>query len=434
MVKRFVAFGSAVLLALSLSVCSFASSSSVSLGFPFFTRLDLRRSISSDYIYQGTAGSRPISGVAADVDGSSFASGSMFVYDFYLGGTSSVSVSGDSKTFSYKVPYGGQFLLSEDASYWQGSHVSGNYYDGIFTDHYVEEKTYTVTIPASTESVSIKNNTISGGDYAITGFFDFPSGTIETIDQLFTGEAAAALIYGSENERIAADVSDLRFTLSNSDRQLVQFMTVINVPESVSDISSGRVQLRLFTNSNVSAPITRFGVNTGGFEYKDTVSGIGGLSAQLANWFSGIKSQLGGIAQLLRLQQDDASQAASDADRAAVSEASSAVQEIHQFEADLNTNITSSVSQIDFTVPSTSGFLGAMGAITVVMGSIFENLGAYQFVITIPMILGIMLIFIGRGMLALGRIQSEPSDAPAFSVRKGRGSPRAGFNRFGHRR
>lgn len=419
MAKRFVAFGSAVLLALSLSVFSFASSSIVSLGFPFFSTVNLRRAYDSNYIYQGSVGSRPISGIAADVNGSSFATGSMFVFDFNLGRTYSVSVSGDSKTFSYTIPFVDHWLISEDASYWQGSSFSGNYYESFPTGTGVEEKTYTVNIPASSESVSIKNTSISCGDYAITGFFEFPSGTIETIDQLFTGEAGAALFYGSENEQIAVDVSDLRFTLSSSARQVVQFMTVINIPESVSSITSGRVQLTLYTNSNVSAPITRFGVNTGGFEYRDTVSGIGGLSVQLSNLFSGIKSQLGGIAQLLRLQQDDAQQAASDADRSAVSEASSAVQEIHQFESDLNTNITSSVSQIDFSVPSASGFLGAMGAISVVMGSIFENLGGYQFIITIPLILGILLLLLGRGMSALGKYQDNQVRAARREQRYG---------------
>lgn len=421
LVKRILAFGSAILLALSLSVCSFAISSTVSLGFPFFTKLNLRRAYDSNYIYQGTVGSRPVSGIVSDVDGSSFATGSMFVFDFNLGGTSSVSVSVDSKTFSYTVPYGGQFLVSQDASYWQGSHVSGYYYDGIFTDHYVEEKTYNVTIPAGTETVILNNNTVPGGDYAITGFFEFPFGTIEAIDQLFTGDANAILIYGSENDRIAVDVSDLRFTLSASDRQVVQFMTVINVPESVSNISSGRVQLTLYTNSDVSAPLTRFGVNTGGFEYQDTVSGIGGLSAQLANWFSGLKSQLGGIAQLLRLQQDDAQQAASGADNVAVSEASSAVQEIHQFEQDLTTGISSGVSDIDFAIPSATGFVSALAAISFVMTSIFNGLGVYQFVITIPLILGIVLLLLGRGLQAVGRAQDIAVIADRRSERRGGG-------------
>lgn len=412
MVKRFVAFGSAVLLALFLSVCSFASSSTVSLGFPFFTRLNLRRAFDSNYIYQGTAGSRPISGVAADVDGSSFATGSMFVFDFYLGGNTGLSID-HSSDFSYKVPVYSEITpFSGSTQYIQGTlNSSGGFAGSVNALYDVDYSVVTYTgSNTDAEILLLKNDTISGGDYAISGFFEFPSGTIETIDQLFTGEVGAAIFYGSEDDQIAVDVSDLRFTLSSSTCQAVQFMAVINVPESIYDISSGRVQLKLYTNPDVSAPITRFGVNTGGFEYRDTVSGIGGLSAQLANWFSGIKSQLGGIAQLLRLQQDDAQQAASEADRAAVSEASSAVQEIHQFESDLNTNITSSVSQIDFTVPSTSGFLGAMGAISVVFGSIFENLGAYQFIITIPLILGILLLLLGRGMSTLGHIQKAPDD------------------------
>lgn len=415
MVKRIVAFGSAILLALSLSVGSFAATnrSEVIMGFPFFTTVNLRRAFDSNYIYQSTRGSRPLSGVSSDIS-SNISTGSMFVIDFVLGGVFT-ETNRYRNDFTYDVPSyayiepnsGSQQLIS---GYTNSSGNFTGYINSLYT---VEYTTQSVTgISDNSEQISLINASISGGDYAITGFFELPPNTIESIDQLFTGKATSTVFVGSESDPVSVDVSDIRFNLSSAARQVVQFMAVINIPESVSSMSSGRVQLCLMTNSGVSAPLTRFGVNTGGFEYVDTVSGIGGLSAQLANWFSGIKSQLGGIAQLLRLQQDDVQQAASDADNAAVSEASSAVQEIHQFEQDLNTNIISSVSQIDFTVPSTSGFLGAMGAISVVMGSIFENLGVYQFIITIPLILGILLLLLGRGMAALGHILSKPPDDP----------------------
>lgn len=418
MFKRAISVGVALACALFLSVSSFASSSTVSMGFPFFTSVNLRRAFDSNYIYQSTVGSRPVSGVSSDIS-SNISTGSMFVIDFVLGRTYSVNVSGDSTRFSYTVPYGGQFLVSQDATYWQGSSISGYYYDGVYTGYQVQEKTYSVNIPAETETISLKNDTVPGGDYAITGFFEFPSNTIETIDQLFTGQATSTVFVGSESDPVSVDVSDIRFNLSSAARQVVEFMAVINVPESVSGLSSGRVQLCLMTNSNVSSPLTRFGVNTGGFEYLDTVSGIGGLSAQLANWFSGLKSQLGGIAQLLRLQQDDAQQAASDADNVAVSEASSAVQEIHQFEESLTSGISSGVNDIDFAIPSATGFVSALAAISFVMTSIFNGLGVYQFVITIPLILGIVLLLLGRGLQAVGRAQDLAVIADRRSERRG---------------
>lgn len=424
MVKRFVAFGSAMLLAFSLSVCSFAATnrSEIIMGFPFFTTVNLRRAFDSNYIYQSTRGSRPVSGVSSDIS-SNISTGSMFVIDFVLGGvfTETNTYRND---FTYQVPSYAYIEPSSGTSQLISGHTnsSGDFTGYINSLYTVEYTTQRVTgFSDNSEQIVLINTSISGGDYAITGFFELPPNTIESIDQLFTSKATSTVFVGSESDPVSVDVSDIRFNLSSAARQVVQFMAVINIPESVSSMSSGRVQLCLMTNSGVSAPLTRFGVNTGGFEYVDTVSGIGGLSAQLANWFSGLKSQFGGIAQLLRLQQDDAQQAASEADNVAVSEASSAVQEIYQFEESLTSGISSGVSDIDFAIPSATGFVSALAAISFVMTSIFNGLGVYQFIITIPLILGIVLLLLGRGLQAVGRAQDIAVFAGRRSDRRGGG-------------
>lgn len=436
MVKRIFAFGSAIVLAFSLSVSSFAASntSTVNMDFPYFGYVTLRNTPQT-FLYQGSKGSRPISGVQADIE-SSDSSVSAYLIDFIFGGTYNLGVvSDESQTITFRIP---------TVSYVenQGTDYSGTYDPTRYNAHYTsnneridymqpysssedfefssddwrsiyhyQESFASATISGG-ESLVLKNASITGGYYTILGYFDYPSNTFSSdvdLSSIFTGAVVRA--YTDTVDAMELDVREFNLYPvaydSSTTYKRVSFNVVFHVPYNM---SCSRVQVGI-TTRNLTSRMMRFGVSTCGYEYQDTVTGVAGLSAQLGNWFSGLKSSItsgfSNIVSRLEKEDSDADKAASAAASSAVSEASSDIAEIHAFEGTLNSNISSSVQNIDFSLPAGSGFVNALGAVSYIFTSVFNSLGVYQFIITIPLILGIFLLLVGRSSRVLGAISSS---------------------------
>lgn len=400
MLKRFFAIGAALVVAFSLSLSSFADDC-LQLGFPYFGRV--RFSKGSTVLYIGTNGDDPITGIRQEVTDSSSAGSSYIAFDLYPFGTFSKTFSTGAQTISYDVP----------AYYGSG----GDTIPYSQNDSHGYQKRYTASISSGSNSISIQNNIISGGDYIIFGQVEYPAGSVSDVNDVFTGTGTLRVQSGNH----FVDISNLEFkniSISNTYNDIVQFAVSFTVPYSMQFSS---IRLMLNTKSSFDSQIQAFSISTGGFEYTDDVNSVAGLSSELAGWFSGLKSGISSgfqkIASFLTQRDEDAAQAEESADHEAVSEAQSQVSEIEAFESGLNSSISESVSDIDFTVPSSFG--AALGAVGFVFGGMFSDLGGYQIVITIPLILGIMLVLIGRGTMALGRIVSANARASRQSDKGG---------------
>lgn len=418
MLKRILCLGVIVLLSLSLSLSALAASqSTVSLGFPFFSNLWLRLGSGGTFttLYDGSNGRSPISGISV-TPSTVQTSGSSYNISLRMGGTYSISnITESSYSLTYLVPrYTGfhtnTYSNSNPVVISQGTLYAPDqdddqeiylYSNANYEFEYTVDAS-TVSFPAKTENITITNNDITGGDYLITGYFQYPADTLDDLFDLFTGSASCYIWVGSQQTGTIVDISDLRFSMDNSSGQTVSFSAVINVPATFQNVS--RINLIIYTKSGVSAPLSRFGVSTGGFEYNDTVTGIAGLSSELSGWFSGLKSGVGSISSLLRNQDYEAEEATKQAARSELETASSHISEIHQFEADMSSNIAQSVQTIDFSLPSGSGFLSAMACVQYIFGMIFNSIGIYQYIITIPLILGILLLLVGRSSETVGHL------------------------------
>lgn len=404
MLKRFACVAAALVVAFSLSLSSFASDS-VQVPFPYFGRVRLSKG--STAIYTGSNGSDPITGITTSITDSSTGT-TYYNIDIYPFGSFRKTFDTGSQTITYNVP---SYHIIGDSTVLPYHQSASDETHGTFT------KPYTGTISSGSSSVAYQNNSIAGGDYVLFGYFEYARGSVSSVDDIFTGSSWVRVMSGSH----FVDVNDLQFSKvysGASGNDVVQFTCSFTVPYSMTFSS---IRLSIGTKSSFTSPIIGFGISSGGFEYTDSVNSIGGLSGELASWFSGLKSGISSgfqkIASLITSNRDDAAAAEESADHEAVSEAQSQVSEIESFESSLNSSITQSVSNIDFTVPSSFG--SALGAIGFVFGGLFSDLGGYQVVITIPLILGIMLILIGRGTIALGRIVSANARAARRSDKGG---------------
>ena len=410
--------GLVVALFFCLSISSFATDT-VNLGFPYFGYARLRKGSSA--IFTGVVGSDPITGINQTVT-DSVGSSSSITIDLFSGGQYSKSFNGETYSFSYPIPeYDIRNQTDSGDQVWNvyttnnpnntGS-TSTIFYDdryeylGLEVSDYVYKN---ISISSGSSSVSISNNTISGGDYIIFGHFDYAHGAITDINDLFTGECMVRVFNGNNYTEISGYDFSKALTLSSANDS-AQFAISFSVPYSM---EFNYISITLNTKSSFTSQILEFGVSTGGFEYKDNVSSIGGLSAELAGWFSGLKSGIASgfahISDLIKKRDNDASEAASNADNSQLQNVQSEISNIEQFETITNNAIQSQMQNIDFSIPSSYG--GALAAISFMFTSIFNSLGVYQYVIMMPLVLGIMLLLLGRGSLALGHILSTPIKA-----------------------
>lgn len=397
MLKRIFAFGAALAVAFSLSLSVFAfTSDSISLEFPFYGHTRVRQGTTQ--VYLSSDGSQPIT---SDSSLSLSGSGGSLIFDFFPM-SSSVSLSEiDVQTITH--PYyrldAYQHWLRID---FDQSRYENPLYDSDWT--YISDHAFDDDLDFSQYS-TLTCNTISSGDYVIEGTFVFDNNAIGNLDSwnnMISGITATVADTSSNTYPISM-TSPVYQVYKRNNQDFVNFRLCLTIPYS------GEYQRIFFQinskNTNGIPSLKGFFVNTGSVQFQ-TASNTQSLSVLLGSWFDKL---IGTIKANSVSDDDKAAQAEESADREAVSEAQSQVSEIKSFESSLNSSITQSVSNIDFTVPSSFG--AALGAVSFIFGSLFTDLGGYQVVITIPLILGIMLILIGRGTLALGRVISANARA-----------------------
>lgn len=392
MLKRFFAFGAALAVAFSLSLSSFASTSdAISLEFPFYGHTRVRQG--GTQIYLSSEGSQPItSDSALSLSGS----GGTLIFDFFPM-VNSVSLSTvDVNTISH--PY---YNLSSYSHWLRIDSDQFRYENPLYNSdwEYTNDPAFDDDFDLS-QYTSLSCNTISSGDYVIDGTFVFDNnaiGDLDTWDSMISG-LTAVVIDTSLNAYPVSMTAPVFQVYQRNNQDFVNFRLCLTIPYSG---EYSRIFFQISSKSSAGIPSLKgFFVNTASVKFQ-SASNTQSLSILLASWFDKL---IGTIKANSVSDDDKAAQAEESADREAVSDAQSQVSEIEAFESGLNSSITESVSDIDFTVPSSFG--AALGAVGFVFGSLFSDLGGYQIVITIPLILGIMLILVGRGTMALGRIVS----------------------------
>lgn len=397
MLKRLFAIGAALAVAFSLSLSSFAATSdTLSLGFPLYGHTRVRQG--GTQLYLSTDGTIPIS---SDSSLSLNGSGGSIIFDFFPM-SNSVSLSElDVQTIThpyYRLDSYQRWLdIDSDRSRYENPLYNSDWqylHDPAFDDDFDFSQYTTLTC-----------NSISSGDYVIEGTFVFSSGAIGSLENwngMISG-LTSTIIDGSGNSYPIGMTSPVFEFFTRGNNDFINFRLCLDIPYSG---IYQRLFFQLTSKSSGGVPSLKgFFVNTGSIKFQSATN-TQSLSILLGTWFDKL---IGTIKANSVSDDDKAAQAEESADREAVSEAQSQVSEIEVFESGLNSSITESVSDIDFTVPSSFG--AALGAVGFVFGGLFSDLGGYQIVITIPLILGIMLVLIGRGTMALGKYLDSTADA-----------------------
>lgn len=408
MLRRFFAIGAAFALAFSLSFYSFASTSDIlSIGFPLYGHTRVRQGGSQ--IYLSSNGSVPIS---SDSSLSLNGSGGTVIFDFF---PMDHFFFHETDINYIDIPVYEFHSQFEDDLYLYFHSPSDSGYQSVdnpLCDFGAEVTYIRETIDLGQWS-NIDCNSIESGQYVLEGTLVFSSGAIGSVDawnSMISGLTVTVVDSDGNSYPIGmtSPVFDY-FTRGNND--FINFRLCLDIPYSG---VYQRLFFQLTSKSSGGVPSLKgFFVNTGSIKFQRATN-TQSLSILLGTWFDKL---IGTIKANSVSDDDNAAQAEESADREAVSEAQSQVSQIEVFESGLNSSITESVSDIDFTVPSSFG--AALGAVGFVFGGLFSDLGGYQIVITIPLILGIMLVLIGRGTLALGRIISLNARAARRSDKGG---------------
>lgn len=406
MVKRLSAFGCAVLLTLLLSISAYAATSSVvHMDFPFFSRAVFQQP-SGTALAQLDVGQRPFSSWASTVTGAG--SGSPAI-NFYLGNTFQLEGVQDTQTVSFDIPvYTGMTGGSQSISGTQSQYGIISLSSGA-TTYVLNRVDRTVSIDIdNSETLTLKNDIVATGDYLITGYFDFAHQTFggqDAVDQMFRSPRVRTVLSG-KYENIEVVHSQYTYILSGAGQALrdrVSWSVLIRIPVAV----QGNVRFDLYNFGDAIPSVTGFGVSTGAVEYQDSVTGIAGLSAQLANYFNKLISGIGSIGSKITQQDQDAADAANDSTlRDDTASKSQDIDTIESFESSMLDGMNSNLDNVDFTVPTNFG--AAATFVSWIVRGMFNRLGGYQIVIVFPLIIGLTLLLIGRGQSALGRIMSSP--------------------------
>lgn len=400
MLKRLFAIGAAFALAFSLSLSSFASTSDIlSIGFPLYGHTRVRQGGSQ--IYLSSNGSVPIS---SDSSLSLNGSGGTVIFDFF---PMDHFFFHETDINYIDIPVYEFHSQFEDDLYLYFHSPSDSGYQSVdnpLCDFGAEVTYIRETIDLGQWS-NIDCNSIESGQYVLEGTLVFSSGAIGSVDawnSMISGLTATVVDSDSNSYPIGmtSPVFDY-FTRGNND--FINFRLCLDIPYSG---VYQRLFFQLTSKTSGGIPSLKgFFVNTGSIKFQSATN-TQSLSILLGTWFDKL---IGTIKGNSVSDDDNASRAAAEADNQSVSQAQSGIQQVEAFESSLNSSIGASVNQIDFTLPTNFG--QALGAVGYIFTSCFNALGGYQIVITIPLILGIMLILIGRGTLALGRVISANAAA-----------------------
>lgn len=426
MVKRILALGAAVALILSLSVVSFADSPSDNaitvsdsffLGFPFYSRTRVRQN--GTELYYGSAGNPITSDSAENLNGA----GGTIVFDFYSrqqaltitnSGEVDVMVPDYNTQYSFtpdmSVEYNNQgqiTYIENPVSGYQGRFVYGNMDFDI------------------NQIMSVEGTKIQAGTYVIDGELSFPANSIGSVDNFISmiTSYSGSIVTNSGTYDIDFKHQDYEFH-QRGDFDRINFRISVDIPVSgIYNRFFFQIGSKLNSQQQPLIPSLKgFSVSTGAITF-EKASSIQGFSALVGNWFnstiSAIKSGFFDLRHLMNANRDDAGEAAKTSDQQSVDTAQSQVAAVESFEASTSQSINSGVSTINnsgyLTVPdytsSSSGMGAALAAVGLIFAGVFNCLGGYQVVITVPLVLGIMLILVGRGTLALGRVMSANARA-----------------------
>lgn len=401
MLKRLFAIGAALAVAFSLSLSSFAATSdTLSLGFPLYGHTRVRQG--GTQVYLSTDGSIPIS---SDSSLSLNGSGGSIVFDFFPMANSVRLYEDD--TNQLIIPYYEFTFDSENDQYLYFHNPTDSGYSRIDNPIYGFDS-QVVTLYESidlSQTTIIDCDSIESGQYVLEGTLVFASSAIGSLDNwngMISG-LTSTIIDGDGNSYPIGMTSPVFEFFTRGNNDFINFRLCLDIPYSG---VYQRLFFQLTSKSSGGVPSLKgFFVNTGSIKFQSATN-TQSLSILLGTWFDKL---IGTIKANSVSDDDKAAQAEESADREAVSEAQSQVSQIEAFESGLNSSITESVSDIDFTVPSSFG--SALGVVGFVFGGLFSDLGGYQIVITIPLILGIMLVLIGRGSMALGKYLDSTADA-----------------------
>lgn len=399
MLKRLFVIGAALAVAFSLSLSSFAADT-LSLGFPLYGYTRVRQGGSQ--VYLSAEGSIPIS---SDSSLSLNGSGGSIVFDFFPM-VNTVNLT-EYNVASLFFPYvmveasgtSNQYLYFSQPTEHGYDRVTNPMY-GFDSDVYFEESEIDLS-----QYTSLSCKQVESGQYVLEGTLVFASGAIGSLDNWYgmISGLTSTIIDGDGNSYPIGMTSPVFEFFTRGNNDFINFRLCLDIPYSG---VYQRLFFQLTSKSSGGVPSLKgFFVNTGSIKFQSATN-TQSLSILLGTWFDKL---IGTIKANSVSDDDKAAQAEESADREAVSEAQSQVSQIEAFESGLNSSITESVSDIDFTVPSSFG--AALGAVGFVFGGLFSDLGGYQIVITIPLILGIMLVLIGRGTMALGKYLDNTAEA-----------------------
>lgn len=391
MPKRLFAIGAVFALAFSLSLSSFASTSDIlSIGFPLYGHTRVRQGGSQ--IYLSSNGSVPIS---SDSSLSLNGSGGTVIFDFFPMDHFFLH---EVDQNSIDIPYYLFSFSSEDEPYLYFHNPTDSGYSRVDNPVYG----FNSDLRYSTETISfdqwsnIDCNVIESGQYVLEGTLVFSSGAIGSVDtwnSMLSGLTATVVDSDGNSYPIGmtSPVFDY-FTRGNND--FINFRLCLDIPYSG---VYQRLFFQLTSKSSGGIPSLKgFFVNTGSIKFQSATN-TQSLSILLGTWFDKL---IGTIKGNSVADDDTAARAVSDELTESNSQAQSKIEQIESFESNLNSDVSVTLSNIDLTVPNS--FSAPLSFIGYVVTSVFNRLGNYQVIVIVPLILGIVLLMIGRGLIALG--------------------------------
>lgn len=395
MVKRILSLGAAVALAAMMTVSSFAASVSQTydLSFPFYGRARIRQGGTQLYI---DSLSKPIS---SSESVSLSGAGGTIIFDFYPY-TSEYELYDSNVTTFYDHYTIWNITERNEQSVVYDSNGDIDYIKSPFSNFHVESYSSTESTLDLSQYATITATTVKAGSFLLEGFLEFDSDDVRSLDvwNTMVDSVTGSCITSSGSYSIDIPYADFEFHKYNG-HDRINYKIALTIPYSG---EYTRLFFQLNTSSDTAIPsLTGFSVNTGALEMQAASDTIG-FSVLVGGWFSdtisAIKSGFYNLGHLFNANRDDAEDAAANKDQEAVEDAQSKIAEAEEFEASLNSDIETGVSEIEteyMTIPDSFG--SAIGFAGWVFTSFYNALGGYQVLVYVPLVLGIVLLLIGRG-------------------------------------
>lgn len=283
-----------------------------------------------------------------------------------------------------------------------------------YTDNSVSDITGNVTYTGSTSiqdrhnSYFVRNTYINQGAYDFNINVIFPS--LNSFNS-FSGiwSASVNTSWGEVPVRVESQLVS-----SNPDTLIKIFKLTCDVP--VTGIYT-KFNFKYFGSRNAftTIRIDSSVIDPNGFNTTNSgVNSISGLGYHLTSLFDKFWNKV----RSLFLDQDQIAQESIPPELTEQNNTvRSGTEAIHDFETQTFDNIDQSQESIDWETPDSFGSVdssgSAIGFVASIFTSFFNSIGSnMQNIIVIPLVLGLVLVVLGRGQMALGRALSAPKSKP----------------------